>query len=124
MSNGEEGLYQLLEKILFEATEPMDSLQIYDLAEVRQMAASANRVSDYLGNMWRKGLLSRVPSGSEGRGPRWKYAWKNKVPPSQKAVEYTPKLLVNRPTVVITEEGLTMQIEMPELTIIIKQKKK
>ena len=47
------------------------------------------------------------------------------MPPSQKAVEYTPpKLLVNHPTVVITEEGLTMQIEMPELTIIIKQKKK
>ncbi len=46
------------------------------------------------------------------------------MPANQKSVEYAPKLLVNRPTVVITEEGLTMQIEMPELTIIIKQKKK
>ena len=123
MSNGEEGLYQLLEKILFDATEPLDSVQIYDMPEVRKLAASPNRVSDYLGNIWRKGLATRIPAGGEGRGPRWKYAWKSKVPPSQNAVEYTPKLLVNRPTVVITEEGLTMQIEMPELTIIIKQKK-
>ncbi len=65
-----------------------------------------------------------MPAGGEGRGPRWKYAWKNKVPANQKSVEYAPKRLVNRPTVVITEEGLTMQIELPEHTIIIKQKKK
>lgn len=124
MSSGEEGLYQLLEKILFEANEPLDAVQIFDMPEVRKLAASANRVSDYLGNIWRKGLATRIPAGGEGRGPRWKYQWKTKVAPSQKTVEYTPKLLVNRPTVVITEEGLSMQIEMPDLTIIIKQKKK
>lgn len=124
MSNGEEGLYQLLEKILFSAEEPLDAVQIYDMPEVRKLAPSANRVSDYLGNIWRKGLVSRVPAGGEGRGPRWKYAWKSKVPLKEKSIEYAPKLLVNRPTVVITEEGLTMQIEMPELSIIIRQKKK
>jgi hypothetical protein len=124
MKDGEEGLYQLLEKILFEATEPLDAVQIYDMPGVRDFAASANRVSDYLGNIWRKGLAMRIPAGGEGRGPRWKYAWKGKAPVGSKAVEYTPKLLVNRPTVVITEEGLTLQIEMPELTILIKQKKK
>jgi hypothetical protein len=123
MKDSEEGLYQLLEKILFEANEPLDAQQIYDIPEVRMVAASTNRVSDYLGNIWRKGLVSRIPSGSGGRGPRWKYQWKNKVRHSDSAIEYAPKLLVNRPTVVITEEGLTMQIEMPELTIIIKQKK-
>ena len=51
MSNGEEGLYQLLEKILFEANEPLDAVQIFDMPEVRKLAASANRVSDHLGNI-------------------------------------------------------------------------
>lgn len=123
MDNGEEGLYQLLEKILYEAEEPLDSQQIYDMAEVRKVAPSANRVSDYLGNIWRKGLVSRVPSGGSGRGPRWKYIWKKKSARVDTAIEYAPRLLVNRPTVVITEEGMNMQIEMPNLTIIIKQKK-
>lgn len=45
MSNGEEGLYQLLEKILFEANEPLDAVQIYDMPEVRKLAASANRLT-------------------------------------------------------------------------------
>ena len=31
-------------------------------------------------------------------------------------------LLVDRPTVVITEEGSTIQVELPNLTILIKQK--
>lgn len=123
MNDSEEGLYQLLEKILFEAEGPLDAQEIYSMPDVRKYAASSNRVSDYLGNIWRKGLASRVPAGGEGRGPRWKYVWKNKTPPGAKAVEYTPKLLVNRPTVVITEEGQTIQIEMPELTILIRQKK-
>lgn len=123
MNNSEEGLYQLLEKILFEADGPLDSQQIYDIAEVRAIAPSANRVSDYLGNIWRKGLASRVPSGDAGRGPRWKYVWKKKSTAVERAIDYAPKLLVNRPTVVITEEGLNIQIEMPELSIIIRQKK-
>lgn len=63
MSNGEEGLYQLLEKVLFEANEPLDAVQIFDMPEVRKLAASANRVSDYLGNIWRKGLATRIPAG-------------------------------------------------------------
>lgn len=124
-TTGETGLYELLEKILFDAKEPLDCQQIYDMAEVRKYAASAARVSDYLGNIWRnRKTISRLPNPDSGRGaPRWKYVWKSKVPPSQTAIEYAPKLIVSKPTVLITEEGDTIQIEMPELTILIKQKK-
>lgn len=121
---GETGLYQVLEKILFEAKEPLDCHQIYNMPEVRKYAASPARVSDYLGNIWRKGLVSRIPNPETGRGaPRWKYIWKKKVAPNQQVIEYAPKLLVHKPTVLITEEGDTIQIEMPNLTILIKQKK-
>ena len=57
MRFSEEGLYRLLEKLLREAEGPMNCNELFDIAEVRDYAASPNRVSDYLGNMWRRGLL-------------------------------------------------------------------
>ena len=73
--------------------------------------------------MWRKGLLSRIPSDGTYKA-KWGYLWKeNTPPPGLVTVQHTAKLLVDRPTVIITEDGSTIQIEMPELTILIKQKK-
>lgn len=123
MRHSENGLFNALEKVLRETGEPMDCVQLYDLPEIREYAASVNRVSDYLGGLWRKGLVKRLPTSAEGASrARWAYQWKDRVPPGV-GVDYAPKLLVDRPTVLITEEGGTMQITMPSLTIIIKQTK-
>lgn len=101
----------------------MDCNQLFDMPDIREHAASANRVSDYLDGLWRKGLVVRLPSSSDGSSrARWPYQWKDRVPPGVEGKTYAPKLLVDRPTVLITEEGGTMQIEMPHLTIITKQK--
>lgn len=124
MDRDEEGLYELLEKILMEADGPLDCNEIFDRPEIRSRAASANRVSDYLGNIWRRGKVTRFPATNPGRGPRWKYQWKTKVSvTSGTSYEYSPKILTSRPTMVISELGDQIQIEMAELTIIIKQKK-
>ena len=122
MRFSEDGLYKALEKIMRSSESAMGCNQLYDLPEVREHAASANRVSDYLGNMWRKGLLSRIPSDGTSKA-KWGYLWKENTPPGLVTVQHTAKLLVDRPTVIITEDGSTIQIEMPELTILIKQKK-
>ena len=124
MRYSEDGLYKVLEKYLREAGEALDCNQLFDIPEVKDYAASANRVSDYLGNMWRRGMVTRVPSDGTTRA-RWAYQWK--VNPlasrvTEPGLEYVPKLLVDRPTVVITEEGSTIQVELPNLTILIKQK--
>lgn len=37
-------------------------------------------------------------------------------------IEYTPRILADRPTVLITEEGSVITIEMPNLIISIRQK--
>lgn len=121
MRHSEKGLFNALEKILRETGQPMDCNQLFDMAEVREFAATANRVSDYLGGLWRKGLVTRLPSTSEGNSrARWMYQWKTSAPPGT-GTEYAPRLLVDRPTVLITEEGTTIQIQMPHLTIILKQ---
>lgn len=121
MRHSENGLFQALEKVLRRTGEPMDCVQLYDLPEIREHAPSVNRVSDYLGGLWRKGLVKRLPSASDRASrARWSYQWKDSVPPGV-GTDYAPKLLVDRPTVLITEEGGMMQIVTPHLTIIIKQ---
>lgn len=125
MRHSEEGLYNALEKALREADKPMDCVELFDIDEVREHAASANRVSDYLGNLWRRGLVVRVPGGSTPNSrARWSYHWKKNplAPPPAEGVEYAPRLLVDRPTMVITEEGHTIHIELPNLTILVKHR--
>lgn len=75
----EAGLYEALEAELKKAKEPLDCIDLFDKPSVRRHAATANRVSDYLGNLWRKGKLTRLPAPSnEGRKARWLYAWKGR----------------------------------------------
>lgn len=123
MRFSEEGLYRLLEKLLREAEGPMNCNELFDIAEVRDYAASPNRVSDYPGNMWRRGLLRRTPETDPGRGPWWRYMWKDKTPPNLGAIDYLPKLLIDRPNLLISEEGDRIQIDLKELVIIQHRKK-
>ena len=120
MRHSEKGLFQVLEKILRERAEPMDCVQLFDIPEVKEFAATPNRVSDYLGGLWRKGMVTRSIAPDIGRSrSRYMYQWKTGELVSE--TDYRPRLLVDRPSVVITEEGKTMFITTPHLTIMIKQ---
>lgn len=126
MRHTENGLFNALEKVLRETGRPMDCVELFDLASVKEYAASPNRVSDYLGALWRKGLCTRVPSGGGDKSrSKWLYQWKTTVSkvmpgPPIEGLEYAPKLLVDRPLLQITEEGHTIQLTTPHLTILIK----
>jgi hypothetical protein len=54
----EFGLYQALEQVLRQAEKPMTCNELFDLPSVKQYAATANRVSDYLGGLFRKRLAA------------------------------------------------------------------
>jgi hypothetical protein len=74
MRHSEKGLLQALEIALRESGRAMDCNELFDLPDVREHAATANRVSDYLGLMWRRALVTRVPSAQEGGSrARWAY---------------------------------------------------
>ncbi len=127
MKSNEEGLFPALEAALKKASEPMDCQTLFDMPEIKAHAASANRVSDYLGGMWRKGQVLRVPANKTdpNNRSRWAYAWKGHKGPklyAPEAIEYTPRMLADRPTCLITEEGSVITIEMPNLIISIRQK--
>jgi hypothetical protein len=125
----EEGLFDVLEKILKQSDQPLDCVEIYDQSlEVRNRAASPNRVSDYLGNMWRKGLLLRLPAPKgEGKKARWLYAWKGKAKaqkpdPSQGiAFDHQVNVLLNKPKLQIEEDGKMVTINLPGILITIQQ---
>lgn len=124
MRYNEDGLFPALEAALKAASEPMDCQALFELPEIRARAASVNRVSDYLGGLWRKGLVVRLPAPrTENNRSRWMYEWKGqKGPRFHDAIEYTPKVLADRPTCLITEEGNVITLEFPNLVIQVRQK--
>ena len=127
MRTNEDGLFPILEEILKKATEPLDCQALYDMPKVREHAASVNRVSDYLGGLWRKGKVVRHPAPkTDNSRARWMYSWKGSRGPqlhSQDGIEYTPRILADRPSLLITEEGSKVTIELPNLILVIMTKK-
>lgn len=129
MPENEGNLYTALEEALKEASAPKTSVELYDMPQIRKLAESANRVSDYLGNLWRKGLALRHPAPrTSNSNARWMYSWK---PQSEKrrlqAVEYTPPSkgkhsILSRPNIEITDDGGTITIDLPQLVITIRAK--
>ena len=123
MRYNENGLFPALEKVLKAASEPLDCQVLYDMPEIREHAASVNRVSDYLGGLWRKGLVVRLPAPkNENSRSRWMYEWKGHKGPALRGIEHTPRILADRPSILITEDGNTITIEVPNLIIAIRQK--
>lgn len=129
-SRNKDGLFGALERALRKATDPMDCATLFDLPEVRQHAETVNRVSDYLGNMWRKGQVLRLPAPRlENTRARWLYIWKNKGPAKKfkpdldQAIEFNETVanVLTRPSMEITEEGDTVVITLAAITITIKQ---
>lgn len=77
MPRSEQGLFQALEHELKTSKEPLDCNDLFERASVRQHAQTVNRVSDYLGGLWRKGKVLRLPAPrSDNSRSRWMYQWK------------------------------------------------
>lgn len=126
MRNNELGLFPALETALKAASEPLDAQALFDMPDIRTHAASVSRVSDYLGNLWRKGSVVRLPAAKVGTSrSRWLYEWKGSRGPklyADGAEAYAPRIIADRPTCLITEEGSVITLEFPNLIISIRQK--
>lgn len=49
------GLYPTILKILQDAGRPMTNVEVLDHPDVKEFGVDSARVSDYLGNLWRRG---------------------------------------------------------------------
>jgi len=127
---GHNELYPALEAALKEATTPLDCNQLFDMEQIRAVAPSVNRVSDYLSVLFRKGLVSRVAAEPDSNGrsrTRWAYIWRNKSTPEWRepasAQIYKPKTIADRPNLYVAEDGDFLHIELPGFSISIKKTK-
>ena len=142
------GIYHVLETLLKETSQPLTCVDLFDKPDVRKFAESANRVSDYLGHMWRRELIDRVPAPKTANSQaRWAYIWKGKL--SQKPLELVkpnlppepvmekkpePKVevqvpttpaqgtILSKPNIEISNNGELVTIDLPALTITIRTK--
>jgi hypothetical protein len=130
------GIYQAIEQLLKASDAPLTCVDLYDSQDIRRFASDANRVSDYLGHMYRRGLLKREAAPNKpGVMARYAYKWKDaklgaptnrKVQPrlqlAPPPIEGTARTVLLKPNVVITEDGSVITIELPQLTLTIKTK--
>lgn len=130
------GIYNTLETLIKRSEKPLTCVELYDNSDVRSFADSINRVSDYLGHMYRRGLLGREPAPkSPNSQARWAYYWKNKVeaqaaraalevhaPESKPELPASIRKLLSKPNIEISDNGATVVIDLPELTVTIRTK--
>lgn len=124
-----QGLFLVLEKELKAAKEPVTCVDLWDSPEVREHAQSINRVSDYLGNLWRKGKARRhVAPKTENSEARYAYEWNYgstvNVSTGERisaVTDHSVRTLLQHPQVEIVEEGKQITITLPKLSIVIRQ---
>ena len=77
MIKSEAEIYQILEELLQKAGDnPQTCVDLYDDPRVKLLATNPNRVSDYLGHMWRRGLVQRWYASKElSQRSRYAYTW-------------------------------------------------
>jgi hypothetical protein len=112
-------IYKILERHLKSSKEPLTCTALWDHADIKQHARSAEKVSDFLGLMWRRGLLQRwaVPKTSTDRS-RFGYTW-NENPADAEPIQLgsTP---AKRADVNITEENGRVTLEFEKFTVTIQ----
>ena len=55
-----QGIYAILEQLLRATSESLTCVDLFEkIPDVKRYAETPNRISDYVGHMWRRGLLQR-----------------------------------------------------------------
>lgn len=123
--NARTPLLHVLSTVLQAAKKPMTCNDMVALPAVKKLIDDPRRVSDYMGNLWRKGLIGRIPVAvTETSKARWAYHWKQPKPAKWIAAPVVPKKkdrqAASRPEVVITENPGSITIDLPTMRITIQ----
>ena len=104
-------------------------MDLYDFPEIKAIVRDANRVSDYLGHMWRRGLLQRWYSPKDAsQKSRFAYTWRvdeeEPVPVASPKVERLNIIrnTYTKPKVTITEDDVSVTLDFEQFTITIHRK--
>lgn len=125
-------IYAVLEKHLRAAPYAMTCVNLMDIAEVRQVAletygndhtVATNKVSDNLGFMWRRGLLTRFPAPKNGGSlAKYAYIWDKKE--DARPTKPIPSPISKKQGIVLNEhENGAIEIEFDKFFVLITPKR-
>lgn len=131
----EKTIYQLIEKRLREADAPMTCVDLMDFNEIRKEAVklyglddhdvrtATNKLSDALGFMWRRGLLTRFPApkGSTSLA-RFSYIWDKKEDARPVEPVPSPTLIKKKTGFIVSDYDDGVLIEFEKFIIMVKPK--
>jgi hypothetical protein len=120
-------VYEIIEELLRKAGDnPLTCVDLYEDKRLQKLADSPNRVSDYLGHMWRKGLLQRWYANETTQRARYAYTWKgeDKKEPQKIEALHVIRSETGKPNVTITEEDKRIVLDFPHFTIIVQSKER
>lgn len=117
-------VYSKLEKLLKQSKDPLTCTDLYDRAEIRAVSESADDISNRLGYMWRRGLLTRLPAPRTGtKSARYAYIWRKEVDLPHKPVaieDVKPKKIHGFD--IRTERDGSVVLSTKELEITVRKK--
>ena len=118
-------IYGIIETHLRESADPLTCTKLYDFADVKANAVSVDKVSDFLGLMWRRGLIQRwnVPASSTDRS-RYAYSWiTEKDATAQKITKLeSVKAEYRSDNITVTEDNGRIIIDFPKFTVTVQSK--
>ena len=124
MSRNDGTLYDAIETALKGSKEPASCVELYKIPAINRLAESSNRVSDYLGNMWRRGQLLRYPSDSGTSSARWTYSWKGQSRKKKLGEPIEPPLPLKVGPVEVIEGTNEVLINLPNMQIVFRPRPK
>ena len=126
MIKSQRDIYQLIESVLKESDRPMTCNDVWDASgPIRELEhdRGPNAISDYMGFMWRKGLLVRFPAPRTSTSlARYAYQWKTEETHKVVALPGAAKPLVARQNITITETKTGVVIELDNVSITVRTK--
>ena len=120
-------IYTIIEELLRKTGDhPLTCVDLFEDSRVAKLVDTPNRVSDYLGHMWRRGLLQRWYANETTQRARYAYTWKEEKTKEPKKIEALTVVRNDavKPHVTITEEDKRIVLDFPQFTIIVQSKEK
>lgn len=120
-------IYKLIEQHIKSASSPVSCTDLWDHPDIRANAKSPEKVSDYLGLMWRREVLQRwhTPITSVSKS-RYAYSWREQEDENKYTVEPpAPKLVQSnykKAKVTITEDDIRIILDFENFTMTIQSK--
>jgi hypothetical protein len=125
-------IYNLLEQYLKQSDEPLTCTELMDVPDIRSEAltdfgsdvqVANNKLSDTLGFMWRKGLLTRYPAPAHtSTFARYAYAWAKRETPVAPAPPVIFPDNKSKQSFIVSEYDGGIVIEFDKFTVVVKPK--